>query len=450
MAAPAEDGGIAADMTTPSSTSRRPEDLDRTWSAWKAALARDRRIGSRRVLAVDIDDKHARLLQADGSIPRSARRKPFLSQLWVPVALVTTLAVGPAAYVVTVEFDTCQWGIKRVETGECIGVGVDGFSFDQRLKPVTDRIDANNKKVLKSGNPHVTVYHLGGFSVPKDSAAGDGDLLADAHGELMGALLLQERLIDNSADRTIPLLQLLPVNAGSAYRYASDAVDAMLEQLDQHSNVIGVIGANESREPVKQALKKLSSRALPVITTSATYDDLSKVDGNYLPNVFPLAPPNTELAAHTAHWAKVGIPGALNQAKNVVVLMDDTENDLYTSDLGERFRVAFGAGARKATFSGADSIRPNVERICREMTPRPDLIFYAGRSTQFGEFHDAASNACHGITVIAGDAVTQFINDRISQLAEPRVKLFYTPLASEHSWSKVPQINQTDFYQSAF
>lgn len=211
--------------------------------------------------------------------------------------------------------------------------------------------------------------------------------------------------------------------------------------------MIGVIGANESREPVKQALKKLSSRALPVITTSATYDDLSKVDGNYLPNVFPLAPPNTELAAHTAHWAKVGIPGALNQAKNVVVLMDDTENDLYTSDLGERFRVAFGAGARKATFSGADSIRPNVERICREMTPRPDLIFYAGRSTQFGEFHDAASNACHGITVIAGDAVTQFINDRISQLAEPRVKLFYTPLASEHSWSKVPQINQTDFYQ---
>lgn len=433
----------------------RPEDVDRVWRAWRVRLEQDRRVGSRRTLLVDVDGDHARLLQADGSIPRPARRKPFLSQLWVPVVLVTALAVGPAVYVVAAQFGKCQFGIKRVETGECVGVGVNGFVFDDRLRSVTGRIEANNRKVMESGSPYGTVYHLGAFSVPRSLAAGAGDLLADAHGELAGAALLQEFLIDNSKDPTIPLLRILPVNAGSEYHYAPEAADAMLDQLDSHRNVVGVIGANESRESVRQALKKLSVRAVPVITTTATYDDLSRIGGNNIPTVFPLAPSNTELARHAAHWAKEGVKDlrdpakrfVLGPAKSVAVLADATSDDLYASDLGARFKAAFGEGAEEFPFSGADGIQPIINKICRDATSMPDLIYYAGRSSQFGEFYNAASNACPGITVLAGDAVTEYVNDRASRLIDARIKIFYTPLASEDSWTDVLDRHKKTFYQ---
>lgn len=424
----------------------RPEDVDHVWRAWLTGLARDRRVSSRRTLLVDVDAEHVRLLQADGSVPRPARRKPFLSRLWVPVTLVTTLVAGPAVYALAAQFGKCQPGISRVETGECIGIGVDGFVFDELLRSVTERIEANNRKVMESGSPPATVYHLGAFSVPEDSAAGAGDLLADAHGELVGAALVQEELIGNSKGNHKPLLRILPVNAGSEYRYASQAVGMMLDQIDRDKSVVGVIGANESRESVRQALIRLGARAVPVLTTTATYDDLSKTDGGQiLPSVFPLAPPNTELARHAAHWAENGVPGYFNPPGKVGIFMDGRPDDLYSSHLGEQFQKEFSKGVSVTPFLGADSIRQSIHVIC-EGSSKPNLIFYAGRASQFGEFYSAASSSCVGITVIAGDAVTEYFNDRPPQLTSSQIKMFYMPLALKESWEGAKTCRNT-FYE---
>ncbi|MBB5867482.1 ABC-type branched-subunit amino acid transport system substrate-binding protein [Allocatelliglobosispora scoriae] len=460
MALPTDEDSVT-DTLAPADASisalTRPEELDALWQAWTDDLHRVRRVGSRRIVRIDVEAEHAEFLRNDGFTPRPVRGKPFLSRLWVAATAAVALLAAPTVYVLAVQFGSCVPEIKRVPSGECIGIGRDGFVLADRLRSVTDHIAANNAKIMGSNSPYVTVYHFGAFSAPASPGAAD-DLLADAHGELVGAALLQDSLIDVSKDGTIPQLVILPVNAGSEYAYADLAVDAMLAHMDD-DNAIGVIGANESRESVRTAIQRLSGRVLPVLPTAATYDELAMVDGNYLPSVFPLAPPNSEMAKYTANWMVHGIPPTaglppekyvLPAAKRVTVVTDSTKTDLYATDLGadvlaELRKLNPQINADEVNFAGAASVESVIGPVCRSRN-RPEILYYAGRSSQFGAFQAAAAKSCAGIIVIASDAVTEYITDRKPALTDSRIEIFYTPLASAEVWQSVPVAHRTPFY----
>jgi hypothetical protein len=429
----------------PSISAVRPEGAEDVWEDWKRHLARDRSVGSWRILRIEIDPDDATLFEKFAVRPPAQRPRPLLASQLVPVVTLAALVAAPLAYVGVTTNGTCAAGIRRVATGECIGISDSSFSFNSRLDSVMEEIQDNNYTIAQSRRPAVTVIYLGALSVPN---AGADDLLADVQGELAGIAIAQRRLIKNNKDGTRLQMRILVANAGTEFTFADELAAAIVDRVDHDPTIVGAIGFAESRSGVKKAIERLSQRALPMISTAATFDALGRTGDSYAPSFFPLAPPNSELAKQAAYWARRGFPEVhMRGATTAAVFTDTTASDLYSRDLGERFLKEFGNDATQIAYSGAASLQPKVSTVCTA-AKQPDLIYFAGRSSQFGTFIDMmTSSQCHDITIMAGDAVAEYVNDRAEDLARnQRIRLVYTPLASPNGWQTVPKEYRTDFY----
>ncbi|MDH2424653.1 hypothetical protein [Sphaerisporangium sp. TRM90804] len=440
-------GGDAAGAVVPAG---RPEQAERLWRRWRGDLARDRAIGSARVLRVDMRPQDAPLFETV-TVPVRGRRRPLLAHPvlpWLAVAAVVTLSL---VNVVATAASNCGPDIRRAATGECVGLGEDGFVYAPQLARVLGAIDENNEAVLSSGRPYATVVYFGKLTVQGEARIGLTDPLTDIHGELAGITMAQDRLIANSGDGSKLQMRVLVANAGADFRYAEQVAGDVLRQARRDPSVVGVVGLGESRPQVQKAIQLLGRTALPVITTTATFDDLGRRGDAFIPSFFPLAPPNSELAATAARWARAGLPGReVPPARTAVVFADTSVADLLGRDLGARFARAFGDGARTVGYANAAELETRVGEVCSAQGGgEPDLAYYAGRSAQFGAFIDAISKSqCHRLTVLANDDVTQYVNDHAPQLgANNRVRVMYVALASPNAWEAVPRQFRTDFYQ---
>jgi hypothetical protein len=425
----------------------RPEDAVALWQCWRDNLDRDRSIGSCQVLRIEMDSADTAFLEK-ASVPVRTRRRPALAHPLLPLVATASLVAASFGYVVVITTGRCAPGVWRAESGECVGISNGDFAFHPRLKGMLDAIHDVNVKIEASGRPYVTVVFFGSLSL-KDGIQGS-DMLADIHGELAGVALEQRRTWEGSNDGTKLQLRILIANAGEGYKYAADVAEKVLRRADEDDTIVGAVGLGASRKEVQRAIKVLSRRALPMISTAATFDDLGRRQpgDRYLPTFFPLAPPNTELAARAARWARAGLPEhGIRPARSALVFMDTTVTDLYSKDLGIRFAHAFGRHARNVEYSGAGDLERQVTANCVGNIV-PDLVYYAGRSEQFGPFVAAiAKSRCHSPIVMAGDAVTQYVNDHANELsANYRIRLLYTPLAAPGSWANVPERFRTNFY----
>ncbi|SNR57660.1 ABC transporter substrate-binding protein [Actinomadura mexicana] len=418
------------------------------WEEWKRALARDRELGSKRVLRVGLDAADAELFS--NTPDPIQRRKPILADPFLPWVAALVLLIAPLTHLVTSTAGSCAPGISRVSTGECIGISDGDFAFHPRLKRALSQIHDANSRVTASRQPYVTIVYLGALSLPDGAVEGSDDLLADVHGELAGLALAQSELISNSGSGNGRLqLHILIANAGHGYRYASTVTSSILAKVNENEKVIGVVGFGESRSPVNQAIIDLGKRSIPMIGTAGTFDRLGiGSTGRVVPSYFPLSPPNSRLARHVVEWVRKGLPAqGVKSVRRPLVLFDGTNGDLYTKDLGEQYLRAFGGGMDGERYDSTTSLDSKVTDICSRPTP-PDAIFYAGRAAQFGWFIDALSESrCHDVTVVAGDAVTQYVNDHAKEIGRNhRVRVLYTPLVSAAAWQGVPATNSTDFY----
>ncbi|MEH1130063.1 hypothetical protein [Micromonospora sp. CPCC 206061] len=427
--------------------SARPDGAETIWQGWQANLAKDRSWSSRRCLEIEVASEDASILEKLATTAPPGIRPPLLARPFLPFIVVTALVVSSLVYVYLTTTRNCADGIRRTPTGECVGVSDGGFAYHPRLKAILGAIHDTNADIVASGRPYVTVVYIGALSLPRNAPAGADDLLADVHGELAGMAVAQHQLVENGNDGTKLQVRILPANAGAGYQYADDVARDVLDLADRDERVVGVIGLGESREEVQKAVERLGTKALPTISTSATYDGLGRVGRQYIPSFFALSPPNSELATAAAYWARQGLgSGTPRPARTAAVFMDTTSSDLYSRDLGERFATAFGAGAQRVEFEGASSLDTKIPQVCSAVPP--DIIYYAGRSTQFGAFIDSLERSgCDDITVMAGDAVTQYVNDHGERLGRSNgLRLYYTPLASPSSWSRVPSQFRSNFY----
>ncbi|MGW4639886.1 hypothetical protein ACWEN6_15220 [Sphaerisporangium sp. NPDC004334] len=441
---PARPGGDDAPIMT-----GRPELTEELWEQWGKELARDRALGSHRVLRIEVEPKDAPILEKI-NVPVRGRRRPLLAHPILPWVTVTALVALSLVRVLATATSNCGPGIWRAGTGECVGISDGGFVFAPHLAAVLGRIDQQNRSVLASGNPYATVIYFGKLTTPGKAVAAADDALTDIHGELAGIALEQGRLIGNSGDGSKLQMRVLVANAGADFRYAQDVARQVLREIDRDPSVIGVVGLGESRQDVQAAIQILGRKAVPVISTTSTYDDLGRRgDGeSFIPSFFPLAPPNSLLAAAAARWARAGIPQrGVPPARTAAVFTDTMLSDLFTKDLGARFVRDFGKGATSIGYSNAAALEEKVTQVCARPV-KPELVYYAGRTAQFGAFVDAiAKSQCHRLTVMANDDITQYVNDYSTALGRNnRVRVMYVALAAESAWANVPTEFRSDFY----
>lgn len=408
------------------------------------------------------------------------------------VAVLALWVVGP---VVAERFNPCAsggvWTPRGIERHgkDCVGVTFGDFVFHERLREVTERIHEQNELIDEDDENHVTIAY-----VAELSTTGGSDLsLAGVQGELLG-LAHQQAEHNASGDASLPRIKILIANTGEGWRYARETAETIVERAQDEGlgmdRPVAAVGFGHSVQPNTEAVRVLSGARIPMVGTTATFDDVAmETSGKYSQYFFPVAPSNTRLADQAALWAYRGVPWtgeglaegqepeSLGPARTAVAIADNQEGESYGPHLAVRFMNAFralggqpwtdGGEAHPVTLAdgGADpfpGVLPyqdggptqadQLSRVCAE--DPPDVIYFAGRSTDFMDFHNQIQEEgmCveAGVDILGGDDIAKFVTDHAETLGHASgYPVFYTPLAASGAWSQYTRGSERAFYAEA-
>nr|WP_237450129.1 hypothetical protein [Nocardiopsis alba] len=373
---------------------------------------------------------------------------------------------------------------------ECVGVTYGDFRFHSRLDGVIELIRKQNEEVDKSGEPYVTIAHMADMSA--SAREGEEDYaLAGVQGELFGMARAQRDRNADPGDR--PMIKLLLGNAGEGWAHAETTAEEIVRRARNErlgmDRPIAAVGFGQSLVPNGIAIQKISEAFIPMVGTTATYDDVAQSGHRrHSEFYFPLAPSNSRIAEQAARWARHGVSwdghdgpdlGLPSHTTAVAIAHDplvagededededegedEKEHEQYGPHLAERFMYFFERfrgdpweAPEEIAVSelpgvllyqrGGEGDRPTLrevlEEVCTSDEP-PELLYYAGRSQDFAEFYkefqESAWKACNEgeMTILGGDDISKYISDE-GELFESTSKshrVFYTPLAPGDSW----------------
>jgi ABC-type branched-subunit amino acid transport system substrate-binding protein len=418
-------------------------DVADVWSDHLADRRRAATFGTRREIRVDV-------ASGDGSGTEPVhrpRRRPWPAHPALPWIVMGALFAASLTVIGVQTVRYCEPdSVWHAANGECVGVTDGSYVFNNRLSGVEGRIRTLNDHVVGSGKPYVTIVYLGAMSVDPAAKNPQDDLLAGAHGELVGLSIAQE---ERNRTNEAPLLRVLLANSGSKVRYAKEVAERIRAQSSHDRTIVAVVGFGQSKQQTQDAIDELSKAALPMVGTTNTYDDTARSRNGFSPYYFRLAPPNRRLAEHAAYWATHGRLAGL-KVTSADVFYDASKDELYSGNLAKDFQAAFTAGGvnrvRMLSYTDPSQIPGEVQEACQ----RPSQIFYyTGRSDEFRSFlNELDSTSCGGRprVVLAGDEVTKYVSDNRMEIGRNHsVRLYYTPLASEGAWGDQPHPFFTDF-----
>ncbi|MFL1429015.1 MULTISPECIES: hypothetical protein [unclassified Nocardiopsis] len=436
---------------------------------------------------------------ADRTVPTAAA----LARRWsagtgLSLVLVLSLAwgLGPSAMA---PFNPCvqNWlwepvGIEQ-DGKDCYGVTFGDFVFHERLREATGLIRDQNAAVdaAPRGTPHVTVAYFGALST---TAASDLNL-AGVQGELLGIAHRQAEH-NASADASLPRIKIMLVSTGQGWSHAADAARMVVARSertrDRMDRPIAALGFGQSLQGTTEAIRVLGAARIPVVGTTATFDDIAlEASGKYGQYFFPLAPANSRIAEQAAAWAYHGAAWdggglaagegtpTLGPARTAVAIANNQGGESYGPHLAVRFMSAFRALGGEpwedpdgreppavGMADGSSAVVPGVlpyragevsqadhlARVCAQEPP--DLIYFAGRSTDFADFHRQLQEEgmCveARIDVLGGDDIAKFVTDHAETIGRADgYPVFYTPLAASGSWGRYTEGSERAFYAEA-
>ncbi|MEU8192635.1 hypothetical protein AB0C10_02485 [Microbispora amethystogenes] len=436
-------------------TGGRLTELPALADAWRARVRR--RVPPLRLLAATSgpapdDDYRPRLL------PSRMRALGY----WCVIAL---LVVGPVTLAWRIYQDQkarCG-GLSWAELvgDECVGVvNADGPApdnlFGRNIGAVVKKIDDNNAAARNVG-AYVNVVLFGEYSIrsprPDGEPAEPGENAPEDDSRVAGALAELKAVEQyQSAVRNVPRLQVLIANAGVDFRQGRRAARLVSRLAAEDPHTLGVIGFPRSVRGVEEAISVLHQAKIPMLSTTATADDLGYVPDTAdvagasdtaprrpSPYYFRMAPTNWREAELVARFVRrTLLPG--KASPTAVIVQDRSPGDSYTNNLARDYKEA--AGDQGIKISKRDEVYYTVdgggiaEATSVACGRDPDVILYAGRATEFLGFVDAVEKCSDGqVKVIAGDDVIKVVTDHGKEIGDyRRVQVYYAALASRELW----------------
>ncbi|RCV50674.1 type 1 periplasmic-binding domain-containing protein [Marinitenerispora sediminis] len=417
------------------------------------------------------------LAEADTVLTTRALAVRWLAGMAAAAALLLTAASGVVALAHAV--DPCVQGAAVLppqgivtEDGQCVGYTDGSFVFDERLRSVQRRIAEQNADAEDAGGPVVTVVYFGALSVPP----GSGDsVTSGVYGELIGLAHGQDEYNRIYPDQGYAAIRILIANTGASWRQAVRTAGLVAGEMRRDPTLLAAVGFGSSLGETRAAIGELTRAGLPMVSTAATFDNLSELQPHrHSEFFFPIAPSNTRIARQAATWAYHGAAGggrALEPARSAVALADDSPGELYGIDLATTFARQFtDQGGHMAPFEpvhhNSNGLNPEpgvltyggpeqpdiLTRAAQICADPPDLIYYAGRSDEFGPFYDYLlfhGDCAGGVTILAADDISKYVTDNIAHLTDNigRNPVFYTPLAATGAWGVTGGRGAPAFYR---
>ncbi|HUQ61357.1 hypothetical protein [Lentzea sp.] len=296
---------------------------------------------------------------------------------------------------------------------ECVGYSDNSsqvFGSNERLRWTQQAVLAQNEeaKRLRDADPNRPFVSLVYFSslTHKDTNPDADHSRAE---ELEGMLLKQRQQNDRS--RSEPLLRIVIANGGAMMKRSPDVLRDMLTPLlEEDSSIIGVVGLDRSVEETRDVITELGALGVPTIGTTLTEASLPIRSSMY----FQLIPGNVRQADLVRRYAQhVG-------ATRVTIHHPPLgKGDVYLDDLvnvlGKELATT---GVRYQAVPWSRSPQ-EVPSQCVE-DHSGELVFFAGREEDFGEFLRAIGRDCYDKNrlprIVADDAIIRFIAQKASRV----------------------------------
>lgn len=441
------------------SAGRETGSAARELTAWADRRRRVARLGPSRTVSVDIGPDAVERARRRGQVRGAERTEPATAQRWrdaaaaAGVGMAALLLVGTVVVLDFKKENKC-WRPLLTDPGvfsakgeggkwDCVGYTDGSFVFHEDLEAAQKQIEEQNDEILDKKQPYVTVVYFGQLSVSDPQKT--NSRLAGVQGELRGLAMRQWEHNKKAADKGVPRIRLLIANAGPGWRHWEEVVKRIVPRM-RAENIVAAVGFGQSLTTTRKTIRELSRYALPMVSSTATFDEIAYLK-NEIPSdfFFPVAPSNTRLASQAAAWARGSVFGEDIETALAVAYTNDSE--LYGKDLADKFMKQFNVGHSSAgtellTKSGSEgdvisykddgsSLERAVEQVCAN---RPDLVYYAGRSADFESFLDGLKNdsRCDGkVTVLGNDDIAQYVVKEADELKRHNVSVYYTPLAME-------------------
>ncbi|UGY93586.1 hypothetical protein [Streptomyces gobiensis] len=273
--------------------------------------------------------------------------------------------------------------------------------------------------------------------------------------ELRGLALQQREALREARNNDKKVgIRVLLANSGPLFEEGERVAELIVAWMAEE-RIVGVVGLGQSRLGTKRAIKVLDRASLPMISTSATADEMTEQSPQY----YQIAPGNRREARAAVSFVKhqefVTLPdGSRRRAKSTVVVHDP--HDPYSSNLSADFEAEFrkevGGKVTMVDYSPdseavSSSVTDLARRVCGALRAEPaTMVFWAGRAREMLAFLDEfrKSPDCDAITVLGGDDLTN------SLIKEENPVATYRELTLHHMAHAVPGIDRPTNEVSTF
>lgn len=391
-------------------------DIKFYYSQWYRALTDSDRTW---FVPLKVPSKHPRPgLRAELTEIRLPTASPPVMTFVVPALLVATASFTTYSTYYT-HCGTWYWEpqlqrqVLATERDQCVGLGPSGHRFfegvsdidgmDPELAYELDEIETQIYKTNEDAvkNPrHLTVVYLSELS-SRDVADYRTEL------ERLRGIAVAQR--GSMADRPV---QVLLANGGGEMDYGRAAAEAIAKEASEDATLVAVVGLGISRTGTRDAIMRLADARIPTIGTSISATDLATNTSLYYHQVGPT----------NQREAEVGSFYATNQlgVKNATIYYSNDDDDLYSNDLRDQMKRAFGAlevKVREQSYriDPDDGDGGDISLIGQDACDvgSNGVIFYAGRSEQLPVFLKGMQDSCEGDypNFLGGDDVGRFVLD---------------------------------------
>lgn len=296
---------------------------------------------------------------------------------------------------------------------ECVGYSDNSnqiFGSNERLRWTQEAVFAQNEEAERlhdadPGRPFVSLLYFSSLTHRDTNPDADHSRAE----ELEGMLLKQRQQNDRS--RSEPLLRIVIANGGAMMKKAPEVLrDVLTPLLNRDPSIIGVIGLDRSVAETQEVITELGSLGVPTIGTTLTEASLPDRSAMY----FQLIPGNLRQADLVRRYAQ-----HVAASKVTIYHPPLMKGDVYLDDLvavlgQELAREKVQYQAVPWTRSPQELQSQCVEDHSREM------VFYAGREEDFGEFLRAIGKDCYDKNrlprIVADDAIIRFIAQKASRV----------------------------------
>ncbi|GGM82875.1 hypothetical protein GCM10011609_18530 [Lentzea pudingi] len=320
---------------------------------------------------------------------------------------------------------------RLMDTGkgqECVGYSDNTsqiFGSNLRLQWTQQQVFQQNEAAERlhaadTRRPLVTLLYFSSLT----SQGSNPDADHSRAEELEGMLLNQRQ--QNIKMPSEPLLRVVIANAGTEMKRAPDVLRDMLTPLlERDTSIIGVIGLDRSVAETRTVISELGALGVPTIGTTLTEASLPASSATY----FQLIPGNARQADLVRRYAQ-----HLGTTKVTIYHPPPSGSDIYTSNL--------------VTELGTELAKHGVPPVAMEWVNSPqefpsqceedrssEMVFFAGREENFGEFLRAIGRGCNDKNrlprIVADDATIRFIAQKGSRVQPSlaNMRLSYVSMA---------------------